>query len=87
MTSTAGRSYWEATVQCIQTLVVTMASHLTGSVASANKVGTALKGGMTPPRKTASITSSALRRTCHKHRNNSRISVVAAVFLTQKDHC
>ena len=38
-------------------------AHLFGSVERANSVGTALNGGMTPPRSTASITSSALRRT------------------------
>ena len=38
--------------------------YLAGSVVRANKVDTALKGGITPPRSTASITSKALRRTC-----------------------
>lgn len=34
--------------------------YLVGSVVRAKRVGTALKGGMTPPRNTASITSNAL---------------------------
>lgn len=38
-------------------------THLLGSVARAKRMGTALKGGITPPRKTASVTSSARRRT------------------------
>ena len=41
------------------------------SVAKANRVETALKGGMTPPLNTASITSNALRRTCKSQTVNA----------------